>query len=915
MSRKIPNIVGAKPQVVAMPVGMGIISTNHLNEKEKIFLNEIVNAIFAGIDDHKQYQDDTAITQIDLILGRLEDLLLKKIDTFNINTTLIISELAEIIAKELPQLTSDDFELIQISIETSLSEKIIKLKDELRTMFNLSVPDNSTEFNEDDIKNDEIDIDNLDNSNNQNTRKQKVYSDIKDEVRKEIKKYKFSLYSVLLANYKAAKEDLKDKYNKSKLKIIINAIKIAKDKLSSAIKRIKKIFSFLKQKNTDKKVKKSKAHKNLEKFIEKELKKFQKLMVSFFIANLAVSPAMMKKYIKIINTAISIVNDIVDKANEYISKINEEVDKFEQTALNAINTIERNIKRVIRQILARIPQIFITIMAAYYGPPAFIGFILLGVSVAITGICWILTKVEKFLAKLVNFILPIIAKAVPLFAKFLVSFLDIAMFILNLVSKILDTLLPIAMWIIKTLWRIIVVLILRLIMDTLSIFKNYFWPWLKEIFVIAIQDILIPLCENILFPLLEPVLNFVIDTAISLVENILMPMLEVILPVLNMILEIIVPFIKPLVDTIMPILIVFLKIARAVIIPLFRILGGIFIFIIKAIGEVIEKFKEALLALLKIPEWVADCGIWLWDKFCSVFPKWLIEGLGKLCEAIGAITGAVWDGICKIGGWVASLFGGEDDDFEDAKRNYQWLKRRVEESDLAFKLNAAKHAVKNISAESFNSVVTQAKDLLSFLIESNKKINELINKIPNLFKIQILERFEEYVNIKNDFIFVTDITQCKEYLEKTTGKEIKFEKKKTDFDEIYEQTKWQREYNEVFFKKEKAGQLGGWFSGPSEDDIWDEAIANVKNKEKQKENNLQAAVKENEKRSIAKPKPFPFNEDVKKYFLEQIKNVLIEIDIRNGKSNDEIEAYKKIKNDRIQAAAKFNSLVSKFRKK
>jgi hypothetical protein len=41
----------------------------------------------------------------------------------------------------------------------------------------------------------------------------------------------------------------------------------------------------------------------------------------------------------------------------------------------------------------------------------------------------------------------------------------------------------------------------------------------------------------------------------------------------------------------MPILIVFLKIARAVIIPLFRILGGIFIFIIKTIGETIEKFK------------------------------------------------------------------------------------------------------------------------------------------------------------------------------------------------------------------------------------------------------------------------------------------------------------------------------------
>lgn len=768
MSLKIPNINGAKPVAVKFNETAKYIFSN-LNSNDKKIATSIIDAVNAGINDFKTYSDETAITQIDLILGRIEDLLDEKIKILIIDKESLFKEIKYVLSNKPFNLTNNEIELIRNSIDIELASKVADI-----TNFIL---DNQQTVQSQDIL--------IDQQSDDKEYKKEILDF--NKLVSEIKKDKKYLYKLLLTKYKVLKDSGK------------KILKDQKEKLKYEIQKVKqKLFESLMKFNLLKKLKDKNKKPKLNEF--QKLKKYIVESIQYFY--LRIQPKLIEKFIelnkmitkslKLIANTLKVVLGMCIVIEFIMENIIPIIDEFENLLDGAITFIEKMPRRLYNAFLKNFPNLFSSVLAWWYGPPLYIGFILLGISGIIAATAYFITKYEPALKWVINWLLPFVANMFKAIATYGMIIIDALEKFMDWVDSLYDKALNFIKDFIFGFFRNIIFPVLNGVIATINFIKDSIWPIVRKIGLFVINTI-ITLVDNVIIPITSFLLNFLVNTFIKACDTVIFPILKGLLGVLNSALQILKPFIHILVNVIITGSIIFLNLFKNVILSLAKFAVTLLIPIINGMQYVYETFLKPIFNGIKLFfESLVSFPQTFIKMLMDSLPAWLIEGIAKMCRAIGIAYDAVANVLGSAISSVKSLFGfdgiHEDDrTIESARKSHEWLtnfiKTEFAEIMLFYKTRLK---IDNISSDSFITLIDNIKDLTNFIIKQFNKIIELLNSLPNEFNLVknlIVDKEFNQQEIREQL----NITQ--EHIQTVYGLSITIENNKTDFDLTYEKTK------------------------------------------------------------------------------------------------------------------------------
>lgn len=834
MSLKFPNINGAKPVAVAFNETAKYIFPK-LNLTDKKIATSIIDAVNAGLNDFKTYSDETAITQIDLILGRIEDLFDEKSSILIFDKESLFEEIKIVLSEQPFNLTDNDIDLIKSSIEIELTSRVTDITD-----FLLEVQQTSKEQ--------EPLIDQHQSNEEQEYKKQTLdFNKLVAEIKKD-KKY---LYKVLLTNYKLLKETGK------------KILKDKKEKLKQEIQKVKqKLFDLLYK---FKILKKSKPKKK-----KPELNEFQKLQ-KYIIENiqqfyLRTQPKLVKKFLelnKMITNALKLISNVlkvvfgmcivIEFVMEHITDV---IDGFENILDSAITFIEKMPRKLYNVFLKNFPNLFVNVLTAWYGPPLYIGLILLAVSGIIALTAYLITKYEPVLKWVAKWLLPFIGKMFKSIATYGMIILDVLENFMNWVESLYDRALNFIKNLIFGFFRNIIFPLLEGVINTIDFIKYSIWPIVRGIGLFIINT-LIKLVDNVIIPITTFLLNFLVNTFIKTCDIVIFPILKGLLFVLNTILQILKPFIHTLVNVIIAGTVVFLKLFKNIILNLAKFAVTLLIPIIKGMQYVYETFLKPIFNGIKafFEILVSFPQIFI-QMLMESLPAWIIEGIAKICRALGIAYEAVAGALGSAFSAVKNLFGfdniHEDDrTLESARKSHIWLTNflKNEFADVIL-FYQTRLKIDNISSDSFINLLNNVRELTDFIVKQFNKIIELLNSLPNEFNLVKNIASNKEFNQK-DFDNQLNITQ--NHIQTVYGLSITIEDNKTELNLNYDNTSSKTNPNKI-----------------SQQDIQQEAFklvdANVSFDTKKSFNTLPT-----------------FTDEILNFFKEKMQEVNEKIDQRNTK--------------------------------
>ena len=611
---RIDNINGVLPQKVSKPglaEKMASSAINNVSGKYRGLAKSIIDSIFLRITDLETYQDETAVKQIDLILGRIEDLLDQELETFSTQQKEFLkTELVEEI-KAQTGISSDLRAEFENFIKLLLNESIDALKNDLITMFKRSTDQSNdtsdTSTTNDTNVNNQTDV-NQQNSNQEETEEEK--ENYKKELDEEYQKRKNDLQE----DYDERKEDVK-KSNTPTTESQPNQNEQTDNQQTNQ------------DKNKDKNKSKDKKGKNKNEINPNELKKFITKALDQLRMNLvntmgvlinggAVNSIGKKKRKDPNETKLNKIIKVLDKMSKQLNNISEYFINLEERILIFF---EKNVNRIAKVISKAVFIIALPLVALFW---LTVGPVLTLIAYGIFLIIKAIAENMPLFVDGINKTLAVIAEAIPILASAVPKFFDVLLKILDIIIKILD-------FAITELWPFIKNELWPFIRDEIWPFIKDFVKWLKdEVYEPVIKPILVWLAtsflsfvERVIFPLVEKVLNWTLDVLLPWVTEHILPVLETILSLLNTFLKALEPWIKPLVDIVLSTFVELFTIIKPVLIELAKFLADVFMGIIKAIKATWDFVSKNILS----PLWdfigkIADFGGWIWSKIAAILP-------------------------------------------------------------------------------------------------------------------------------------------------------------------------------------------------------------------------------------------------------------------------------------------------------
>lgn len=395
-----------------------------------------------------------------------------------------------------------------------------------------------------------------------------------------------------------------------------------------------------------------------------------------------------------------ILQKTVKQINTFLKFIKEQTAKLEELLEDQFNAIEKNLTRMLKPISSRIIRTLTTqLMILYYGPPAFIGQIIL----AISAIIFVLSALlQKFGDTIFRIVATGILLAIAYVMVFLAKILPTAITILTGVTKLLGFLLDGVLVIIKTAIDI-----------AFTVLKKA-WPFVKSALVFVI-DVVISLFDTIKEPL-TTVMNLIVNTFIDVMDNVIMPVLEWALQLLLDGLKLIRPFIVMVVKLILPMLLTLLKVLRPTIIIIAEFLAYSMMSLLETVDVAYTWIKDKILSpIMNCLLGIDTVDKSVVDDFIASLPAWLVKGIGAICGAVGSSFKAIGSGVSSAWKFLTSTGDEKELTLEDYENE---RKRLVKQWNNLAPLNAIMETIKGlktISKNTFGELLDTLIDVYNFL--------------------------------------------------------------------------------------------------------------------------------------------------------------------------------------------------------
>lgn len=581
------NIDGAVPQRAkkvdtAKGVSQKAISSLK-TEKEKKLAQAVVDAVFEKIENYSDYNEELAIKQIDLILGRIEGLLDDKLSSYTETEKELVKEaIVEAIGEassegDVPkEETTPITDTIKALLNESVSSLIFNIQSIISSYKNEKQEPIVVETNTTEIKLDETDkeSDEEDDSNEDKEEEDKSDEEEDTEVEDE-------------------DNDAKDdKFEEEKEEVQENII----FEIGSVIQNVQD---------------------NILEEIGKLNSRFSDGVVSFgsLVQNSggSIDASTSKKNSKKEKKVFSIVSRIQDSLRNIM-------DFFTNLGNAIISFITKNVKKLAIALSKALLILFAPIIALFWltiGPPIML------ISIALFMLIMEIAKNLPAFKDAISEFLVTIAQAIPIIFSAIPKFFDLLIAIVGIVQTIVN-------FMISELWPFL--------RDELWVFiRDEIWPFLQEVFRWFVDDVYEPIIkpvlvwlatafltfmEEVIFPVIGKILNWFVDTFIPWITANVLPVFATILNMLNEFLKAITPWIVKLIDVIFSTLYELLLIIKPVVIKLAEFLAKVFMDIIKGIEAAYDFISKKIIQPIWkfLTETLPNFGSWIWGKIKAILP-------------------------------------------------------------------------------------------------------------------------------------------------------------------------------------------------------------------------------------------------------------------------------------------------------
>lgn len=564
---KVENINGKLPQRIQKTIKSDGVAKKLISglssQKEKDLATAIIDSVFSRIKDSEKYLDDYSIKQINLILGRTEDLLDKKVKTFSEKEKENVKDCILMGLKDI-SLTDGVKDYIETIIKKLLVESFDTLKDDIIKLLN---DKKSTSSN-----NDISDSSDLDDENN----------DDEDKVQKN--------------DESDDSDDGEDESETSKVKDFIK--EQSSKLLNNNDSKLNKKSSSSEDKDLTEIVKS--RFDDIKAFIVKEFEKLNSSIDKTIMGKGSISKKDLKQNKKK-KSAESVMLKSVESIKESVTRI---LSFFENIGERVLEFFSKHIFKIAKILAKGLSMLFKPILKLFWltiAPPLMI---------IAFGIFLILKAIAEHIPNLtegINKAMEIAASAIPILVSAIPKFLDILLAIVDIVKTLV-------MFAIDELWPFI--------KDFFEWFKtDVYEPIIKPILV-WLSTVFLKFFEDIIMPILGKILNWIVDTLMPFVKEYILPILGEVLVIIKEFMVALQPYIKPLVDIVVGTLITLFEILKPVIIELAKFLANVFMDLLSVIVALYKFISNVIIkpVVKFFTEVIPNFAGWIWKKIKSILP-------------------------------------------------------------------------------------------------------------------------------------------------------------------------------------------------------------------------------------------------------------------------------------------------------
>lgn len=675
------NIDGSLPQNVSIKKTNADFSS--LTKTEQNLAKALVDTLFAKHDDLRETLYLKGVMRIDLILGRIEGLLDKKLNDFTeTQKENVKSVILDYLNENKPTKTSTTYS--EADIRDIIESIFAQGKDEiLKSLTDLFESQKNT-------INDEI----------EKTKNTQIEKPLENQSK----------------NIEEPKEDgdkkeknIKQKPKKENIQIPILIDDIFKSSILERIYEMEKIIS--------------QEIDNMDGAAIELIKNTKYTIINSQQKESDKSMDMIVKMMNIIENALSVIpiEEILKKSNDMVQTIGQKIDIV-------CTILSKLAEKLIQAIQPMVNNFATQMIVAYYSSP--LGIIVLLLSAVVFGIVYFFKDSKKFLEMAIN-IGTIFVKVMLYIAAGATYVLDILTCIVNILNRVVGIVLSALMWLVRTAWTYIIKPILLALISALNFVKDVILPPILAVFAWIVEKFID--AWWFIYPYVRDLVLFITDILIWAVDNLLIPILTPCLNMLNMVLTIITPILTMLTNVVFAILYKVLSVIKPVVTTVAKFLAEGFIKAIETLDMIFGTFKDIGEKIMKIPETIANLGKLIWDKILAMLPKWLQEAIAFLCGALGAawdaiknVCAAVWDGVKNVVSW---FFGGGPD-IDELKERYDHLKwawwtlgdaRRYKYDQMRYAL---------INEQSINEIKIILDNISSNLTDLYDTLLDILSNLP-----------------------------------------------------------------------------------------------------------------------------------------------------------------------------------------
>ena len=679
------NIDGSLPQNV------GIKKTNadfsSLTKTEQGLAQALVDTLFAKQDDLRETLYLKGVMRIDLILGRIESLLDKKLQDFTETQKENVKKVVLAYLKENPptkETTTYNIEDIKEIIESVFTQNKDIILNSIKDF--LEYQNANSENKQSDTK-----INNKKQSENIRTEKDNNEEESDDDEEKDESKdedKKKSLPTLILMD-DIFKASILDRIYEME-EIICEEIDSIDNRMAELIKNTRYTMINAQQKQSDKEM------------------------------------DMIAKMMEIIENLLHVIpiEDILRQSRDMVETIGAKIDLV-------CTILVQMAQRLIQAIQPVVSGFANQMIIAYYSSP--LGIIVLLLSAVLFGIVYFFKDSKKFLELAIN-IGTIFVKVMIFIATSVVFVIGLLTKILNLLNKAIEMALSGLMWLVDIAWQYIIKPVILGILESINFVKDVILPPILNVYAWIIEKLID--AWYFIFPYVRDLVLFITDTLIGSVNNLLIPVLTPCLDMLTTFLNALTPILVTLTNVIFTLLYKLLLVIKSVVLMVAKFIAESFITSIELLSTIFDTFKKIGEYAVKIPEIIQNLPKFIWDKLMSIMPEFLQKAVALVCHALGV----AWDAVKYICAGALNalkglyrLFGGgpDIDELRERYNHLKWAWWTLRDA-RRYKYDQMRYSI--INRQTVIEIEISLKNIASSLLDLYDTLFNILSTLPDFLK-------------------------------------------------------------------------------------------------------------------------------------------------------------------------------------